>query len=233
MEQWLDLARGPIFRFSFLFMILGLARYIFITIFGIIKSLRNAGDRRIQYGKVLIATLNWIIPFKNINQRILYSITSVVFHICLIITPIFLMEHVILWKRGLGLNLPYLNQGVANILTVVTIITICMLIIARAVAKDSRAISRLQDYLLPIILSIPFITGYLVSHMNMNPFSYNNTMFVHVMSGNLIFILIPITKLSHIVLMPATQLIAEVGWHFPADSGKNVAITLKKENEPI
>ena len=39
------------------------------------------------------------------------------------------------------------------------------------------------------------------------------------MSGNLIFILIPFTKLSHAVLFPATQLVSEMGWHLAADSG--------------
>ena len=33
--------------------------------------------------------------------------------------------------------------------------------------------------------------------------------------------------------MPLTQLISEIGWHFPAESGKHVAVALAKENEPI
>jgi nitrate reductase gamma subunit len=58
-------------------------------------------------------------------------------------------------------------------------------------------------------------------------------MFVHVMSGNLIFILIPFTKLSHAVLFPATQVVSEMGWHLAADSGTRVAMALGKEGEPV
>ena len=31
METWLELARGPLFRFSFLFMILGVIRLLIVT----------------------------------------------------------------------------------------------------------------------------------------------------------------------------------------------------------
>ena len=58
-------------------------------------------------------------------------------------------------------------------------------------------------------------------------------MLVHILSANLIFILMPISKLSHVVLMPGSQLFSEAAWHFPADSGRKVAIALHKEEEPV
>ncbi len=87
--------------------------------------------------------------------------------------------------------------------------------------------------LLPLIIAVPFITGYLAMHPAINPFNYSSTMFVHVMSGNLIFILIPFTKLSHVVLFPTTQVVSEMGWHLVADSGRRVALALGKEGEAI
>ena len=233
MDQWLEFARGPLFRFSLLFMILGLVRHLSLTVIAIVKSVRNAGDKNIPYKKLFIDTIGWIIPFKNLKQRVLFSITSVIFHIGLIVTPVFLLAHNELWRRSLGFGLPSIKQSFADILTLTTITAICLLIISRAVNKYSRAISRFQDYFLPTVLSIPFTTGYLASHIGFNPLSYQATMLIHVMSSNLIFILIPLTKLSHIFLLPTTQFVAEVGWHFPADSGRNVAIALKKEDEPI
>jgi len=70
-------------------------------------------------------------------------------------------------------------------------------------------------------------------HPSINPFSHLATFFVHVMSANLVFILIPITKLSHIALIPTVQLVSEVAWHWPSDSGSNVGVDLGKEGEPI
>jgi hypothetical protein len=53
------------------------------------------------------------------------------------------------------------------------------------------------------------------------------------LSANLLLVLIPLTKLSHMVLLPATQLVTELAWHFPPDAGSKVAVSLGKESEPI
>jgi len=121
----------------------------------------------------------------------------------------------------------------SDTLTLITITTTIALMIGRIGNHNSRALSRLQDYLLPPLILVPFVTGYLAMHPWINPFNYDWVMFFHVMSANLIFVLIPFTKLSHCVLLPTTQLVSEVGWHFPADSGEAVAHALHKEGEPI
>jgi hypothetical protein len=53
------------------------------------------------------------------------------------------------------------------------------------------------------------------------------------MSANLVFVLMPITKLSHAALMPSVQFVSELGWKWPADSGSRVAVALRKEEEPV
>ena len=60
-----------------------------------------------------------------------------------------------------------------------------------------------------------------------------DTMFVHVMSANLIFVLIPFSKMSHLALFPATQLVSELGWHLQPGAGQQVALALGKENDPL
>jgi hypothetical protein len=70
-------------------------------------------------------------------------------------------------------------------------------------------------------------------HPAINPFGYDGTMFVHVMSGNLLFVVMPFTKVSHVALFPATQLVSEIGWHLQPGAGREVALALGKEDEPI
>jgi hypothetical protein len=67
----------------------------------------------------------------------------------------------------------------------------------------------------------------------MNPFAFEATLFVHVMSANLCFVLMPLTKLSHAVLLPGVHLISELGWHWPMDSGSRVEKALGKEGEAL
>ncbi|RJP65453.1 MAG: hypothetical protein C4532_17635 [Candidatus Abyssobacteria bacterium SURF_17] len=233
MEQWLEWARGPAFKFAFVLMVLGLIRHLVLTVAGIVQALYRAGDKKIPYKMVFHSTLLWLFPFKKLNNRPWYSIASVVFHVGLILTPIFLLPHIELWKRGLGISWPSIPHLLADILTLITIAAAIGLLAGRLGNRESRRISRAQDILLPVIIAIPFVTGFLAMHSVWDPTAYNAVMFIHVMGANVIFALIPFTKLGHIVLLPTTQLVSEVGWHFPAESGRDVTIALKKENVPI
>ena len=86
---------------------------------------------------------------------------------------------------------------------------------------------------MPLLIAVPFVSGYLMMHPEINPFAHEVTFFVHVMSANMIFVLVPVTKLSHMVLIPSVQLVSEIAWHWPSDAGSKLAVRLGKENEPI
>lgn len=234
MEFWLEWARGPAFRFAFVVMVLGLARLVVLNALGIITLVRQAQDKNVPVRTVLRETLRWLFPFSKVPKpQLLFTSVSFIFHICIIVVPVLLGAHILLWKGGLGVAWPAMDQSWADILTLVAVATSLILVGRRLSAGATRALSRAQDYLLPLIIAVPFITGYLAMHPAVNPFNYSSTMFVHVMSGNLIFILIPFTKLSHVVLFPTTQVVSEMGWHLVADSGRRVALALGKEGEAI
>jgi nitrate reductase gamma subunit len=233
MESWLVLARGPIFRACLVFMLLGLARQIVISAWQLRGTLKRAGDRVIPYGQVLRTTLEWLFPVRKIGQRPLYSLTTLSFHVAVIVVPIFLAGHVALWKAGLGLSWPAISNGIATALTIVATLTALLLVVQRAIHRDSRALSTFQDYAVPLVIAVPFVTGFLIMHPAWNPFAYDATMFVHVMSANLVLVLIPLTKLSHMALLPAMQLVSEVAWHFPPDAGAQVGLQLNKGDEPV
>ena len=138
-----------------------------------------------------------------------------------------------LWERGLGISWLTLNQGWADTLTIVAIATSLILFVRRVSTRLTRTLSHPQDYALPLLIAMPFITGYLAMHPAANPFSYNPTMLVHVLSSNLLLVLIPFSKLSHVALFPATQLISEMGWHLVPGGGNGVVMALGKEGEPV
>jgi hypothetical protein len=58
-------------------------------------------------------------------------------------------------------------------------------------------------------------------------------MLLHILSAELIFILIPFTKIAHCVLMPISQLICTLGWKFPADTDDAICTTLNKKGAPV
>ncbi len=233
MESWLEWARGPAFLFALVFMLLGLARHLALTIWEVARTMYRAGDKTLPYRQIFVTTLKWLFPMEKLKDRIVLSLTSVSFHIAILIVPIFLGGHIALWARGLGVSWPAIPNLLADVLTVVAIVTAVALVIQRAAARPTRSLSRFQDYVIPLIVAVPFATGFLVMHPAVNPFSYEAMLLVHVMSANLLLVLIPITKLSHIALLPTVQLVSEVAWHWPPDAGSRLAVTLGKENEPV
>jgi len=234
MEQWLEWARGPVFRFAFAIMLLGLFRLVVLNIIGLISLAQRARDKRVPFKVVARDTVKWLFPFNRVSTgQLFFTAVSFLFHICIIVVPIFLGAHILLWERGLGFGWLTLNQGLADILTIIAIVTSVTLFVRRVSTKLTRTLSRPQDYALPLLIAMPFLTGYLAMHPAVNPFSYNPTMLVHVLSSNLILIMIPFSKLSHVALFPVTQLVSEMGWHLVPGGGSGVVMALGKEGEPI
>jgi len=200
MEAWIDFAKGPLFAITFLIMILGLIRLIIIQIYNLIISkgrrLKNAA-----WKSILSDALTWFFPIRHlIKGTIIFSVFSFLFHIGIILVPVFLADHIILWEGFLKINLPSLGKGFADILTLFTIVCILVLLCMRVFVKRQRAMTKPMDYFLLILILVPFASGYFASHPGSNPFSWESMMLTHLLSAELLFILIPFTKLAHIVL---------------------------------
>jgi nitrate reductase gamma subunit len=233
MSDWLEWARGPAFRFAIVLLILGMLRLAALNLLNIVNAMSRAKGRNVSWKSVFRDTANWLFPYKKARRHMFLTVTSFLFHLSVIVTPVFLVAHIALWRRGIGVGWVGIPQTAADYLTLIAIVTGFVLFAMRVSARVTRALSRPQDYLLPLVILIPFISGYLAMHPGINPFDYNATMFVHVMSGNVILALIPFTKLSHAILFPTTQLVSEMAWHLAPGSGERVALSLGKEDEPI
>jgi nitrate reductase gamma subunit len=233
MYDILEWARGPAFIASFTLMVLGLSRNLFLTIWGVIQTMYKAGDKSLPWKNLIGASLAWLLPLKKLKERVWYSLASILFHIGLILVPVFLIEHVALWRRGIGFGWPTLGQSLADGLTLLTLGAIVALLIGRLGSRNARALTRGRDVIIMLLIALPFASGFLAAHPLLNPFNYHSIMLIHVLSSNLLMCLIPFTKLCHCVLLPLTQLVAEVGWHFPPNTGRRVAESLGKEVESV
>lgn len=234
MDALLEFARGPLFRLTFAVMVLGLLRILILDIVGMVQAYRRAGDKTIPWRLTIMRTLEWVFPAKRLlHHRPVYSIVAIAFHIGLIVTPIFLFAHVRLWKSAIGFGWWTLPADVANIMTLATIVLGLALFLGRVGVQQARVISRKQDYLWPLLLIIPFITGYVCANLGVAPKTYQAFMLVHVLSGELIFVLLPFTKIAHCVLMPLSQLVSTLAWKFPARVDEDVAETLDKKGAPV
>ena len=232
MHAWLHWLQGPVFWAALSFAVLGLARRLGLSVAQMRVALRRAGDRRIVYGAVWRATLRWLAPGAPLGVRPLFGATSVLFHLGVIVTPLFLAGHIALIRDAVGLGWPALPNVAATALALAVVIAATALVIQRLAVRVTRSLSGFQEYALPLVVALPFVTGLLVMHPAWSPASYQLMLLLHTASADLLLLLIPVTRLSHIALLPVTQLATELAWHFAPEAGAKVGLALGREAEP-
>ncbi|MCP4566867.1 MAG: respiratory nitrate reductase subunit gamma [FCB group bacterium] len=232
MEQWISFARGPLFAFSLLVMILGLVRLTIIQIYSLVLR-KGRRLRNVPWRKIAVDAASWVIPIRHlIPGTRFFSIASYLFHIGIIAVPLFLMDHVVLWKDFCGINLPAIGRQVGDTLTLFTIVCIVLLFGCRLFIPRLRSMSMFMDYVVLAMIFVPFASGYLASHPHVNPFPWQVMMLVHILSAELLFMAVPFTKLSHIVLFFFDR-ISQLHWQLRPGAGDQVAEALYGEEARV
>ncbi len=227
MEFWIQFGRGPVFAAAFALMVLGLTRVFLLTVIGMLEAYVKSWDRLVNWKEVARQTVNWLLPILRLwRTRPIYSTLSLLFHVGLLLVPLFAAAHVLMWRSSVGFAWKALPQKPADVLTVLTLITGIGLLLGRVASSASRTISRPQEYFWPALLLIPFATGFVCSHGAISANAYQELMLLHVYSADLILALIPFTKIAHCVLAPLSQSVTAVAWKFPSGAGDRVAATL-------
>lgn len=159
MEWWLELAGGPLFALAFLVMLLGLARLAVTQIHDLVLR-KGRRLRMLPWRRMAIDSLSWLVPIRHLVQgTILVSAASFLFHVGAILVPLFLVDHVVLWERFLGVDLPAMEHGLADGLTLLTLGCIAVLLVYRAVVRRARELSRPSDYVILVLIMMPFLSG--------------------------------------------------------------------------
>jgi len=233
-QALLDFAQGPLFRLTFVIMVAGLTRIIILSIWNAVDAYLNAGDKQLAWGKAVKTTISWLVPVNHVfRARPLYSVISILFHIGLIIVPILLLAHVQLWKASTGVYWVTLPKAWADFLTLTTVGAGLTLFLGRVSSRNARFLSRAQDYIWPLILIVPFATGYICSNTAVQPMTYYILMLIHVLSAELILVLIPFTKIAHCVVLPISQFVLTLAWKFPARVDEKICVALGKKGSKI
>ena len=223
---WLELVTGPVFRFALVILILGLARLVFLSLWGMVSAIRRAGNRQLAYGQIFKETLSWLFPFFRLHRvRPLQSYASFVFHIGVILGLLFLQNHLDILRSTVGIAWPAMPRFILDILTLLTVVTGTYLLLYRLYARGARALSGVMDYLLLLLLLNIFVSGFLAGRP-WNPIPYNGLMLFHTLNGIFLLLLIPFTKIAHCVLFPLIRLGSEIAWHLTSHGGSDVIQTL-------
>jgi nitrate reductase gamma subunit len=206
-----DLVRGPLVWIAFIVFVVGL-------LYRFVAMARLAARDKVVYPTFdakygLRSLAHWVVPFATRNMRLrpVFTVISFAFHLCLLITPIFLRGHVLLWRESWGIEWWTLPEAVADIMTLVVIFGCLFFFVRRLAAPEVRNVSFLSDFLLVLLVMAPFLTGF-VAHQQWLP--YKPMLIIHIISGAAWLIAIPFTRLVHMLWFPFTR--AYMGAEFGA-----------------
>jgi ferredoxin len=135
-------------------------------------------------------------PFhRAVLKKPVYTTIRYAFHACIFIVPIWFSGHVYLWEDSqFEWYWTPLPDEWADRMTLFVLI-ICVFFIGRhIISKKERLNAKISDFLLIIFTGLPFITGYFLTHGNLDsiPFFENYLGYFHVISGEIMLAMIVI-----------------------------------------
>lgn len=156
----------------------------------------------LRYG--LRSILRWMTPFATVNWRRhpLLTVVVFVFHICLVVTPLFLGAHVILFDAAWNFSWGALPDRWADIMTLTVMGSVVFFAVRRIKAAEVRYVTSVADYVLLGLVAAPFVTGFVAYHQW---FQYQLFLVLHIVSGELMLAAIPFTRLSHMLFALLTR----------------------------
>ncbi|MBU1170518.1 MAG: hypothetical protein KKD44_13225 [Proteobacteria bacterium] len=192
---------GPLLWFSFLFFIIGCVVHVILYINGLDWKLdRVTYTKNIPYGLngAARSVFFWLIPYGTQSWRNNPAFTLIVFlfHFGILFTPLFLNAHQVILRERWGINLWAIPDSLADVLTLCVIATALILLLRRIALPSVRILSTFHDIVVLVIAVLPFITGFLAYHQVSDSQFW---LMLHVLSGELMLIAIPLSKLSHVV----------------------------------
>jgi nitrate reductase gamma subunit len=197
-----EFSRGPLVWIAFIILIAG-------SIYRIVSTIRTARKDKVvlpymRWHFGLRSILHWTIPFGARNMRIrpVFVILSYLFHICLIVTPILTVGHVMLWKESWGISWWTLPDSLSKVMAVIVIIGGLAFLMRRISNPTVRFVSSTSDFILLTLVLAPFITGLMAYYQILN---YQLVIILHMWTGAIWMAMIPFTRISHMLFFPLTR----------------------------
>lgn len=192
---------GPMLWLSFGVLVVGLIVRTVLYIRGLDWRLERVAYRahlKLGIRGAFRSIVHWIVPFWSVGWRAkpIFATIFFVFHIGLVVTPVFLVGHAVIIKERFGVDWPTIPMGLADVLTLCVLCAVIFIAIRRIALPEVRIVTTCYDYLLLLISAAPFVTGFLTVHQAPGEQFW---LYAHILSGEVMLIAIPFTKLYHVV----------------------------------
>lgn len=139
---------------------------------------------------------NRFIPEKGMWDRSAFIIIAAwFFHVGLFVVIFFFVPHILLIDSIIGLQWPGLPTPIVDAFAVITMVGLLAMLFHRITQPVKKYLSTFEDYLVWAVTFLPLLTGYLAYHRLL--FSPDMLLAMHILSVELLLVLLPFTKLSH------------------------------------
>jgi nitrate reductase gamma subunit len=196
------LITGPLLWLTFAVFFGGLAWRVYSYIKGLdwkLDRVAYATQREAGIRGAVRSIAAWIVPFGSQGWRVkpIFTILFFAFHIGIVVVPLFLAGHAVIFKMRFGIGLPTIPMALADVLTVIMLIAAVGIFIRRVALPEVRIVTTLYDYALLCITVAPFVTGFMAVHQLGGDYEF--WLMAHILTGELMLLAVPFTKLFHVV----------------------------------
>ncbi len=147
---------------------------------------------------------HWLLPFGTTNMRRhpIMTVVTFAFHICLLVAPLFALGHAVLIRQAWGIDWWYLPDVATDTMTLIVIGGCIFFLVRRLKLPEVNYLTSASDYVLLALVALPFVTGFLAYHQWI---AYRAMLILHIVSGEAMLMIIPFTRLSHMLFSPFTR----------------------------
>ena len=140
---------GPLLWVTFIIFIGGII-YRLISMGLLTKKKDPLVYEYMSFKFVIRSIFHWIIPYNSENMRRnpIMTLVSFMFHIFVILLPIFLFAHVVLWKESWNISWCYIPDVYADIMTLVVIGSCIFFIVRRIIKPEVKYLTSVSDYII-------------------------------------------------------------------------------------
>ncbi|MBK1719519.1 hypothetical protein [Thiocystis violacea] len=195
--EFLLWTKGPMFDIAMVIFAIGLlARLAEIFLLG--RARNYAEPRAGEWPAGLRTMLTRTVADRGTFERAPFNVVvGWIWHLGFLAALLLFVPHIELAKGLFGISWPALPNPVVDFLTAITLLSLVATLVHRLNHPVKRRISTIEDYLVWTVVFMVVLTGYLAYHRMVNP--YPLALGMHILSAEILLILLPFTKLTHIL----------------------------------
>ena len=197
-----ELVRGPFAWVALVTFALGsLYRILFLLLTGKKESVLNSSRSAKGAARSI---LHGMIPFGStyMRKQPFFTIITFTFHLSVVLLPVFLLAHIVLWYESWEILWWSLPDLLADVMALWVIFACIYFFVRRLVVTEVRQVTRPVDFGLLIIILLTFLTGFLAYHQ-WGP--YRPMLILHIISSEILLVTLPFSKLGHMLFFGFTR----------------------------